>query len=679
MNLKLALSALLATCVSRLANAQSAGNFETEGNPTITLKECTNDGGCISTTAKVTLDANWRYIHVNGGYENCYEGNEWTGDFCSSGDPELCAKNCALEQVSSDKYENTYGIEQLDNGFRMNFVTEDEYGTNVGGRVYVLDGDDKYKMWHLKNREFSIDIDVSEVQCGMNGALYFVEMDELGGKNLGDNQAGAKYGTGYCDAQCPHDMKFISGEANVIDWTPNPKDFSNNMGAGKYGSCCAEMDIWEANSMATAYTPHPCNLGGNLSNPAQYKCEGIDCGDTDQGERYDGVCDKDGCDINPYRMGNKEFYGRGEEFTVNTLKPMTVVTQFLTTDGTDEGDLSEIRRFYVQDGNIIHSPASTILSNNADSITDEFCADKKELFENINDFGEKGGNAGMGESLDRGHVLALSLWDDVEVNMLWLDSAYPLDKPVDDPGIKRGDCLGGETSTPEYVRENFPDAGVTFQNAAIGEIGSTLQKSPTPSPTRGPCGLCTSQPGKNQPECNGQDETRCKEMAQNENKCTWEDCAPTDSPIENTTPLPTEWPSASPSAAPTEKAPCCSCNHRDCRVGWCSETEDNCSVCENVWMPTGALSGCIDQFNECTDDESGCCNGLVCEGGETFKQCTVPVCEDDEDFLYQNKNCKKLTKTEKKADKYCKKKVNEEDGGGRVRDYCPKGCGECPA
>jgi len=612
MNLKLALSALLVTCVSRLANAQSAGNFETEGNPTITLKECTNDGGCISTTAKVTLDANWRYIHVNGGYENCYEGNEWTGDFCSSGDPELCAKNCALEQVSSDKYENTYGIEQLDNGFRMNFVTEDEYGTNVGGRVYVLDGDDKYKMWHLKNREFSIDIDVSEVQCGMNGALYFVEMDELGGKNLGDNQAGAKYGTGYCDAQCPHDMKFISGEANVIDWTPNPKDFSNNIGGGKYGSCCAEMDIWEANSMATAYTPHPCNLGGNLSNPAQYKCEGIDCGDTDQGERYDGVCDKDGCDINPYRMGNKEFYGRGEEFTVNTLKPMTVVTQFLTTDGTDEGDLSEIRRFYVQDGNIIHSPASTILSNNADSITDEFCADKKELFENINDFYEKGGNDGMGESLDRGHVLALSLWDDVDVNMMWLDSAWPRDKPVDDPGIKRGDCPGGETSTPEYVRENFPDAGVTFQNAAIGEIGST-------------------------------------------------------------------WPSASPTSAPTETAPCCSCNHRDCRVGWCSETEFNCSVCGNVWMPTGALSGCTDQFNECTDVELGCCNGLVCEGSETFKQCMVPVCEDDEDFLYKNKNCKKLTKTEKKADKYCKKKVDKDDGGGRVRDYCPKGCGECPA
>ena len=28
----------------------------------------------------------------------------------------------------------------------------------------------------------------------------------------------------------------------------------------------------------------------------------------------------------------------------------TIVTQFITTDGTDNGDLKEMRRFYVQDG-----------------------------------------------------------------------------------------------------------------------------------------------------------------------------------------------------------------------------------------------------------------------------------------------------------------------------------------
>ena len=34
-------------------------------------------------------------------------------------------------------------------------------------------------------------------------------------KTGGANRAGAKYGTGYCDAQCPHDLKFMEGKANV--------------------------------------------------------------------------------------------------------------------------------------------------------------------------------------------------------------------------------------------------------------------------------------------------------------------------------------------------------------------------------------------------------------------------------------------------------------------------------
>merc|ERR1712038_1090356 len=275
----------------------------------------------------------------------------------------------------------------------------------------------------------------------------------------------------------------ISGEANVEGWVPNPNDFSNNMGMGKYGSCCAEMDIWEANSMATAYTPHTCDLG-NGQKPAQFKCEGIDCGDNDKGERYLGVCDKDGCDINPYRMGNPNFYGRGPEYTVNTLKPITVVTQFITDTGTDDGDLVEIKRFYVQDGNIIESPSSTILGpQDSDVIDDGFCSDKKQLFGDVNDYQAKGASKAMGDSLDRGHVAAFSLWDDVEVNMLWLDSAYPLDKPATYPGVKRGDCPGGTTSTPTYVRNTYPDGYVIFRTAAIGEIGSTLQKAPTMSPT----------------------------------------------------------------------------------------------------------------------------------------------------------------------------------------------------
>jgi len=33
-----------------------------------------------------------------------------------------------------------------------------------------------------------------------------------GMSNEPTNAAGAKYGTGYCDAQCPHDVKFMNGK-----------------------------------------------------------------------------------------------------------------------------------------------------------------------------------------------------------------------------------------------------------------------------------------------------------------------------------------------------------------------------------------------------------------------------------------------------------------------------------
>merc|ERR1719348_2850879 len=143
----------------------------------------------------------------------------------------------------------------------------------------------------------------------------------------------------------------------------------------------------------------------------------------------------------------------------------------------------------------------------------------------------------MGKSLDRGHVLAVSLWDDVEVNMLWLDSAFPLDKPVDKPGILRGDCPGGQKSTPEYVRKQFPDGYVSFQSAYVGPIGSFLKNPPSPSPPGGgggggggTCG-CGPAKGQNQPECKGVSEERCKRIIQYENKCSWTDCpVPTPSP-----------------------------------------------------------------------------------------------------------------------------------------------------
>jgi len=188
----------------------------------------------------------------------------------------------------------------------------------------------------------------------------------------------------------------------------------------------------------------------------------------------DGICDKDGCDYNNYRMGAEKFYGKGRDFDVDTSKPFSIVTQFLTHDGTDTGDLVEIKRFYVQNGAVIENSAASILGDDSgNSVTDGLCAAQKEKFSDINDFKRKGGLKTMGEALDRGMVLVLSLWDDSQVNMLWLDSTYPVEK-AGQPGVARGPCPGGAASTPEHLRKTTPDSEVKFSQIKVGTLGSTF-------------------------------------------------------------------------------------------------------------------------------------------------------------------------------------------------------------
>lgn len=108
-------------------------------------------------------------------------------------------------------YEATYGITTSGDALTLKFVT----GSNVGSRVYLMEDDSTYQMFDLLNQEFTFDVDVSNLPCGLNGALYFSSMDADGGMSRYDgNKAGAKYGTGYCDSQCPRDIKFINGQVS---------------------------------------------------------------------------------------------------------------------------------------------------------------------------------------------------------------------------------------------------------------------------------------------------------------------------------------------------------------------------------------------------------------------------------------------------------------------------------
>lgn len=77
----------------------------------------------------------------------------------------------------------------------------------------------EYQMFTLMNNEFTFDVDVSKLGCGLNGALYFSMMDSDGGMaKYSTNKAGAKYGTGYCDSQCARDLKFIGGKVSTSEF-----------------------------------------------------------------------------------------------------------------------------------------------------------------------------------------------------------------------------------------------------------------------------------------------------------------------------------------------------------------------------------------------------------------------------------------------------------------------------
>ena len=79
---------------------------------------------------------------------------------------------------------------------------------------------------------------------------------------------------------------------------------------------------------------------------------------------------------------------------------------------------------------MIHNPSFPVNGKSHDSLTDEFCNAEKTAFGHTNDFEKKEVIKAIGGSFDEdsGMVLVMSLRDDHDVNILCLDSDYPLDK-----------------------------------------------------------------------------------------------------------------------------------------------------------------------------------------------------------------------------------------------------------
>ena len=205
-----ALTSLLSLLSS--VRGQQVGTNTAENHPALTVSKCTSSG-CTSSAQSIVLDANWRWLHTTSGYTNCYTGQSFDTTLCPDG--ATCAANCALDGAD---YSGTYGISTSGNALSLKFVTSGSTGTaNVGSRTFLMapGSTTQYQMFDLRNQEFTFDIDMSTLPCGLNGALYFSQMDADGGMaKYPTNKAGAKYGTGYCDSQCPKDIKFINGKVS---------------------------------------------------------------------------------------------------------------------------------------------------------------------------------------------------------------------------------------------------------------------------------------------------------------------------------------------------------------------------------------------------------------------------------------------------------------------------------
>lgn len=369
-------------------------------NPSLLTWECSKERGCVEQDTLVVIDWGNHKIETLDG-ESCITSSGGVNETLCP-DEKTCAKNCFISPVN---YYDAGVRTNRDQLTMYEYMREGGSEVSVSPRLYLLDRDGDYKMLHLNGRELTFTVDLSTLPCGMNGALYLSQMTATGGRNR-YNQGGARYGSGYCDAQCP-----------VETW----RNGRLNLDGEKY--CCNEMDVLESNSRAAAVTPHPCNKTS---------------------------CDPDGCSYNNYRNGYHNYWARGGE--VDTTKPITITTQFITNDGTPSGKLIDINQIYSQDGKEI-PPAN----GKGNSVTPEWC--EANDF-NIDQFDELGGLTKMGKALEEGMVLIFSIWNDPAGNMTWLDTG------------SAGPCSVGAGAPANIVAQD-PTTHVVWSNIRWGELGTT--------------------------------------------------------------------------------------------------------------------------------------------------------------------------------------------------------------
>ena len=208
------------------------------------------------------------------------------------------ALNCQAAKMG-DLYIKVDGVARkvpiLGGDWSKNYVSvaNDTITLHGGGRVYLGQQDDlgpnSFYQVPLLGKRLTFDVDLSQVGCSCNGALYAVSMPAY---NSNQQLVPGETSEYYCDA--------------------------NQVG----GTYCPEMDVMEANKYAMASTPHTC----------QYVAP-----------HYYPSCDRGGCGANVLDATGYQF-GPGK--TIDTNKPFTLSVSFITNGDT----LTTLTNDFYQEG-----------------------------------------------------------------------------------------------------------------------------------------------------------------------------------------------------------------------------------------------------------------------------------------------------------------------------------------
>ena len=436
----------------------------------------------------VSLDANYRWK-----YKNEYDQDFQTTVNCDqckgihnqepTEQTEVLTKNCpnsckikSLSKTGADNSYEKYGITggNVSNSIKLKYMFDSSKANEGqwrqgGSRVYLTElinsqdetsGTSRYfpiRLGTSGQEEISITLDVSKVPCGFNAAVYLVAMDLSPGLKLHD------CGVGYADAQCPTDLAINADGITAGAALGGPEQISH---------CATELDLFEVNREASAFTMHACdeNTGGVHSM----------CRD---GQSCNERCDSNGCDWNSYRLseqtqdpdGARSIFGTGSSNDIDTTQPFTVRTWY-------DKEANSWNQKLIQGEVSVSVPEVTFQTGTSstehNSTTDDFC-DAFDTHLGGNGAGNLhtmfGGNQRMVDAQNEGYVLVLSIWtEDNNANppMQWLDGT---EGDSNAPGAVRGRCSSDPWTwgTSPLTVDELMEIEVTYSNIKIGPIGTT--------------------------------------------------------------------------------------------------------------------------------------------------------------------------------------------------------------